>query len=252
MKVAYKRSTRGALIVAATAVALFFLWRSHGEMAPMPASQPVGQGTPALAPGSPQIAANSPSPAPSLVEELADDDYEDNPIGDVLHRILANDRQLDAFMYYHNRPLLDDASAAKFHELLSDPATFAAVKHDLLYPEETRAEEAGNIKRLMKIDYLRDALEWKENPRRGELVALVSEIILTDNYPAEMTMDMRVSLSGNKMELYQLLYEIAPDQASAALLASRGTRLEPMIAHIASSTEARKRFEAGLPTEVPL
>ena len=248
MKVSYSSSTRAALVVAAGAVGLFFLWRSRGEAPSIPHA--AGTSAPATAAAAPQGAAGALPAGPQLADEASADEYEDNPIGDILHRILANDRQLDAFMYYHHRPLLDPAAIVKFHELLSDQATFAAVKHDLLYPEETKVDQAGNIKRLMKIDYLRDALEWKENPRRDELIGLVSEIILTDNYPAGMGMDMRLSLSGNKMELYALLSEIAPDRASAALQAAKGTRLEAMVAYIASSIQERKQLEARLETEV--
>jgi hypothetical protein len=127
---------------------------------------------------------------------------------------------------------------------------FASVKHDLLYPEETKVDLAGNIKRLMKIDYLREALEWKENPERATLIALVSELILTDNFPPGMAMDMRLSLSGNKRELYELLYEMAPDRARAALQASKGTRLEKLIAYIDDSLQRRRALEASLENEV--
>ena len=102
----------------------------------------------------------------------------------------------------------------------------------------------------MKIDYLREALEWAENPQRAELIALVEEMLLTDNYPPGMGMDMRVSLSGNKMELYELLSDVAPDQAAALLQSTKGTRLEPLLAYIANSLEVRKQIEANLETEV--
>jgi hypothetical protein len=183
-------------------------------------------------------------------EPPVSDDYDDNPLANVLRPLLANDVQLDTFMYFHNRPLRDAATNERYHEFMSDPAMFANVKHDLLYPEETKVSQGASIKRLMKIDYLREALEWKENPRRAELIALVEELILTDNYPEGMGMDMRLSLSGNKMELYELLYDVAPDRALAVLEASKGTRLEAMIAWIANSLQTRRQIEASLETEV--
>lgn len=186
----------------------------------------------------------------AMRQELELAAHEDNPLGDVLQRVLSNDRPLAAFKYYHHRPLLDEASKARYHTLLSDPAVFASVKHDLLYPEETKVDLAGNIKRLMKIDYLREALEWKENPERATLIALVAELILTDNLPPGMAMDMRLSLSGNKRELYELLYEIAPDRARATLQAAQGTRLQKLIAYIDNSLQVRRDLEANLENQV--
>jgi len=191
------------------------------------------------------------SPAPATEPEAATDeepkpgdDYYDNPLAEALLRVLAKDPQLKAFKYYHHRPLLDEGSLAKYHAMLSDPAVFAIVKHDLLYPAETKVDQESEFKRLMKIDYLREAAEWKENPRRDELIGLITSAILTDNYPPGMGMDMRLSLSGNKRELFALLEDVAPDQAGEILAASRGTRLEPLIAYVSESVARSKRLEA--------
>jgi len=251
MKVSFGRRTLAALVFAAGTAAVFFWWSSRGHVAE-PLSSAPGK---AHTNNRQQVALNSPSVAanaePSNAEESPpSDDYDDNPMANVLRPILANDVQLDTFMYYHNRPLLDEASKAHYHEFLSDPAMLAVVKHDLLYPEETKVDAAGNIKRLMKIDYLREAVEWQENPARGEIISQVADMLQTDNYPAGMGMDMRLSLSGNKMELYELLSDVAPDQAAALLQSSKGTRLEPLLAYIANSLQVRKQIEANLETEV--
>jgi hypothetical protein len=255
MKVSYGRGILAALVVAAGAVAVLFWWRHGGAAATQSSTRgnaPARAHAPDLAalraPSSTKQGAEPTNATPD--EPPVSDDYDDNPLANVLRPLLANDVQLDTFMYYHNRPLLDAASNVRYHEFLSDPAMFSNVKHDLLYPEETKVSQGASIKRLMKIDYLREALEWKENPQRAELIALVEELILTDNYPAGMTMDMRLSLSGNKMELYELLSDVAPDRALAVLEASKGTRLEEMLAWIANSLQTRRQIEASLETEV--
>jgi hypothetical protein len=178
------------------------------------------------------------------------DPYGENPLGDVMHRVVDNDQQLHAFKAFYDRPLLDEDSLKQYHALLSDPATLAAVEHDLLYPEEAKADQASSIKRLMKIDYLHEALDWKDNPQHALVVGVVNNVILTDNYPPDMGMDMRISLSGNKQELFQLLDEYEPAKAKALLQASKGTRLEPMVAWIATSNETRKQLERKLDNQV--
>jgi hypothetical protein len=262
MKLSNHKGAGAALFVAAGGL-LFFAWhgnRPAAEALPLEPTAVVVHGA-AQRPrrfteiprDQPPGAANQGDPqAPAQDDETTSDDYEDNSMGDILHTILVNDKRLDTYMYYHNRPLLDEESRVQYHQILSDPTMFASVKEDLLYPEEKKESPAGNIKRLMKIDYLRDALEWKENPNRETILALITEMILTDNYPAGMTMDMRISLSGNKMELYELLSQEAPDSAAALLSSAKGTRLEAMLAFIADSLETRKQLERNLENQVTL
>ncbi len=255
MKVSFGRGTLAAAVVVVGAAAVVY-WLSPRDHAEPLSANPEAAPTRAHLPR--QIAQHSAAPAVEGAEpananpdeQPVSDDFDDNPMANVLRPILANDVQLDTFMYYHNRPLLDEASNEHYHEFLADPAMLAAVKHDLLYPEETKVDAAGNIKRLMKIDYLREAVEWQENPNRGEIISQVADMLLTDNYPAGMGMDMRLSLSGNKMELYELLSEVAPDRATALLQASKGTRLEELVAYIANSLQVRRQIEATLETEV--
>src|SRR5882724_4079223 len=203
MKVSFGRRTLAALVFVAGAVAVLFWWSNRGQ-----AVEPLSSTSENARETHTQQIARTPEPLagdPSNGDgSPPSDDYDDNPMANILRPLLANDVQLDTFMYYHNRPLLDEASTVRYHEFLSDPAMLAAVKHDLLYPEETKVDAAGNIKRLMKIDYLHEAVEWQENPARGEIISQVGDMLLTDNYPAGMGMDMRLSLSGNKMELYEL------------------------------------------------
>ena len=251
MKISHRRSIQTALVVTAGAVAVCFLGRSRGDAVPSSAPAPARTSAPAQAvQASSSSASRDVAPGHSPVALAEPDDYEGHPLADVLHQVLASDHQLDTFMYYYNRPLLDDEAKLQYHALLSDPAVFASIEHDLLYPEESKADQAGSIKRLMKIDYLREALEWKGNPMRAELIALVSEMILTDVYTPGMAMDMRLSLSGDKMELYELLDQVAPDQAQALLQASRGTRLERLIAYINNNIEDRKQLVANAQNQV--
>jgi hypothetical protein len=259
MKVSFGRRTRAVLFVVAGALVIVVLsFRSRGpasEAGPAKASPLADRSSlPAL----PQVPAPAVPTVESPEEEVVElprgtplnDDYDDNPMAEVLRPILASDRHLKVFRHYYNRPLLGEADREKYRKLLSDVSTFAEVKHDLLYPEETTVDQAGNIKRLMKIDYLRAALEWKDNPMREQLLATIEEVILTDNYPPGMGMDMRLSLSGNKKELYELLVEFAPDRASAVLAASRGTRLEGMVAFFDKSLQERQANEAASGAEV--
>ncbi len=246
MKVSYRRGLSIALAAAAGAAVAVWAWRTSEPAQPV--TEAAGAATPAASPDHTRSATQPPMFAGTMPPDV--DPYGENPIGDVMHRVVDNDQQLHTFKAFYDRPLLDEDSLKQYHALLSDPATLAAVEHDLLYPEETKADQASSIKRLMKIDYLHEALDWKDNPQHALVVGTVTNVILTDNYPPDMGMDMRVSLSGNKQELFQLLDQYEPTQAQAVLQASKGTRLEAMVAWIAKSNETRKQLESKLENQV--
>lgn len=240
--------------------ALIFLGRYHGsEPAPLAgAAGAAGNGheaRPFSALSSPRVwaapfgSAQSADPE-EMGDELAQDenaagsqDYEDSPMGDILRDILKEDPSLASFRYFYDRPLLDAESRSQYEKLLSDKAMFAETSHDLLYPEERTEDLRGNVKRLMKIDYLRSALEWEENPERRALLSTIESTILTDNLPKGMGDDMKISLAGNKMELYALLYDLAPEHAMAVTEQSRGTRVEQLVQYIAESIALRRQKE---------
>jgi hypothetical protein len=250
MKLSFGRVSAAAAVVVGLVVVFMMSRGEDADEAPPAAAARAAAPPPATAHGG---AFKTAVPEPLLAaggDPARPDDYEDHPLADVMHKILANDHQLNMFMYYYNRPLLDEADREKYHQLLSDRSVYAGVEHDLLYPEETKADQASNIKRLMKIDFVREALEWKDNPQRGELIAMVKDMLLTDNYPPAMGMDMRLSLSGNKMELYEMLDDMVPDQAAAALKASRGTRLEKMFDYFVTHIEAGKQIQASAESQV--
>lgn len=246
MKVSFGWRLSIALAAAAGVAIAVWAWRTSEPTQPVTAT--AGAATPAPSPDHAPSATHPPMFAGTMPPDV--DPYGENPLGDVMHRVVDNDQQLHAFKAFYDRPLLDEDSLKQYHALLSDPATLAAVEHDLLYPEETKADQASSIKRLMKIDYLHEALDWKDNPQHALVVGVVTNVILTDNYPPAMGMDMRMSLSGNKQELFQLLDEYEPAKAKALLETSKGTRLEAMVAWIANSNETRKQLESKLENQV--
>ncbi|HEX3760961.1 MAG TPA: hypothetical protein VHW23_19840 [Kofleriaceae bacterium] len=234
--------------MAAGALVVGWLWRT-GPAPQVGTANTPGEATPVADPRT-RSALAAVKPAQPGTQLPADDPYAENPLGDVMHRVVDNDDQLRKFKAFYDRPLLDAESRKQYQAMLSDPATLAAVERDLLYPEDVVADQASSIKRLMKIDYLHEAMDWKENPQHDLVVRVVTETIVTDNFPADMGMDMRASLSGNKQELFQLLDEYEPAKAQAALQAAKGTRLEAMMTWIAQSNEKRKQLEANLDNQV--
>jgi hypothetical protein len=180
-----------------------------------------------------------------LAEVVTSEDYQGS-LEQLKKSIHKEDERLALFSYYHERVLPDSVSRERFHELLSDSGMLAHVQRGLLFPGEKRETLRGNIKRLMQIDYLRDALSWKENPRREQILSAVKDMILEDNFLPEYGEDMRVSLAANKMELYELLYAQDPKRAEALVTEARGSRLEALMTHLAERNQRLVAQEGAL------
>ncbi|MDC3962711.1 hypothetical protein [Polyangium jinanense] len=206
-----------------------------------------------VAPTAPRLSLEAPAETATQDEEPAtpsSDEWDDNPLGDLLRNIVDKDKNVGTFLYYYEHVLLDRESRKQYEKLLSDQTMYAEVKQGLLHPGETRETLQGNMTRMVKIDYLREALVWGENPSHEALLDTIEQILLADNFTEEMGTDMRLSIATNKMELYALLFDHAPERAAGVVQAAKGTRLEALIDFIANSIAQRRKNELSLATEV--
>jgi hypothetical protein len=165
----------------------------------------------------------------------------DEASNDLVRDATAEDSAVAEIAYYRHHVLLDEHGKASYRAFLSDPAMLEKVKDDLLFPEEVRETLVGNTKRLIEIDYLHDALAWSENPNREEIVDTIADVILADNFRDELGMDMRISLAGNKRELYALLHEFARDRTASLVDEARGSRVQSLVEYLAEDVPARAK-----------
>jgi hypothetical protein len=154
-------------------------------------------------------------------------------------KIFKSDPKLAQFDYFREHVLLDSVSREDYRKLLADKEMLEQTRKDLLHPTDAKESMSGNVKRLMKIDYLREALSWKEHPGRGELMGLVENIILEDSFTSQMDPTIKRSLAATKMELYQILSDQDPARALALVEKAEGTRLEKMLQYFAESNQLR-------------
>lgn len=179
-------------------------------------------------------------------QELEPDDEYDQ--SEVMRAVLGGDSMLSEFWGYHKQVLKDEEQREGYRALLSNPTMLAKVREDLRSPGETDQAFQRNLKQLIEIDYLREALDWEDNPRREEILGLIEELILEDTFGQGRDTGMRYSLATVKRELYELLHDHDPARARGVVEASRGSRLEELIAFIAGDLERRhqKALEVGL------
>lgn len=184
-------------------------------------------------------------------QELEPDDEYDQ--SEVMRAVLGGESMLAKFWGHHKQVLKDEEQREGYRAFLSNPAMLAKVREDLRSPGETGQAFQRNLKQLIEIDYLREALAWEDNPRREEILGLIEELILEDTFGQGRDTGMRYSLATAKRELYELLHDHDAARARGVVEASRGSRLEGLIAFIAADLERRhqKALEVGLYPWIP-
>lgn len=161
-------------------------------------------------------------------------------------RLFKTDPELAQFDAFREQVLQDAESKAEYHKLLSDKELMQRMHDDLLHPKYERDTMETNVKRLMQIDYLREALAWKDNPSRSELVSLVSSIVKDDSFTSSMQADVKRSLAATKMELFQILSGHDPALIADMVRAAQGTRLEAMMRYFEETNRNRIAKEREL------
>ena len=78
------------------------------------------------------------------------------------------------------------------------------------------------------IDFLEEAVIWKDNPIRENVALAISDVILSETF-LSATHDARRQLVGDKIELFTILTEQTSEKAVQLLSKVQGTKLEPIL-----------------------
>jgi hypothetical protein len=161
-------------------------------------------------------------------------------------KIFKTEPELARFDYFREHILLDASGRKDYEALLADPRMYEQLRRTL--GSSTEAEESleSSIKRLMRIDYLREALAWRQNPAREQLVATVEGILLERSFSPELSLHARRSMAATRMELYEIFADQEPERASALVEAAKGTSLEKLLQFIAAHNQRRLVKEQAL------
>lgn len=152
---------------------------------------------------------------------------------------------LARFAYFQQHVLLDAQGKQRYHGLLADAGFFRGIRQDLRFPQELRASHKGQIRRLMGIDAIREALAWTDNPQRPSVLGLVEEILLADNIRPDLPLDLRQSLAANKLELFEILQSEEPARAAYVVERSRNTNQEALIDYVVEQVRLGHEYVAA-------
>jgi hypothetical protein len=158
-----------------------------------------------------------------------------------LQRAQENNAALGRFHTLRGKALRTSEEQQRYLDMLSDPAMLAAARGNLLaalHGGETTQE--AELERVMQIRYLSSALTWEGNPQREQVLTAMIELVLAE-LPAGLPPEIRGSLLGDKMELFQYLVMNNPALADELMARVSGTRLEPVL------LAARRMIEPASP-----
>jgi hypothetical protein len=246
-----KKATKNMLVIVGLGVLGFTVMRLAQEEAP---EAPVREATAPVPPAPvkqasvpPSEAQARPAPLPQPPELLAAPEEipgEEGEHGEfttntdlMKQKLFKTEPKLAQFDYFREHVLIDSNGRKDYQALLADRTMHEQTRHALLHPKNAENSMPANVERLMRIDYLREALSWKENPERPQLLSEVERIILEDTFGAEMAPDAKRSLAATKFELFELLYRQEPKRALALADSARGTRLEKLLEYVATRSQ---------------
>lgn len=169
---------------------------------------------------------------------------------EIIASILKKDEKLARFRNFHNRVLLDGPTREEYRKVLSDPEIMNAMAEGLMDPGKGPAEPEEQYRRLMQIDYFKAALNWKDNPKRGEVLALTGKVIGHDNFASEQPKDRREMLAGGKMEMFRMMYEEDAAKTGELVASAKGSRMEPLVGWMAEENARRMKKEEEIRKEM--
>lgn len=240
------------LIGALALAAAFVFWLLLPAPSPVPPSAPpvAAVPTPLLVPAS----ATVPTPRPVQVQgatilvstPLAPASGEvpaaiarpGSPLDAVRQRVMASNPELAQFRHLQRKVLRKGDEQTSLQSLFKNREVIDAAKADLLATGERTFSEDAQFRRLYQVEFLGSALEWKDNPERSALLNDVEELLRADNLNPEMELELRRSLSGDKVELFMILLHSDRARAESMLQGLHGSRLGALLEH------ARTRYDA--------
>jgi len=227
-------------MVLAAGVILIWTWgygplQKVQEQAPAPTSQKALEREGNRAPPERQREAHLPAPAPALQPHtpgaaealpalvLGSSDY-------IRKKVLEANKDLADYKFFEQKVLRTQAETQVFQSMLTSAERLSRAFQSLASPGETEFSKEAELARMYQVDYLEQALRWKENPTQEKVLEVAERIILADNLSPGLPIELRRSLAGDKLELFKVLQEIAPDRAQSIVERARGQRVEKILA----------------------
>ncbi len=136
--------------------------------------------------------------------------------------------RLSHFEKLKGKVLLSPQESIERERILSDWRTLDWISSSLINP----LSDMDLKSRLLMVDFLEGAITWEENPIRDEAVAFIKSVIFSGSY-RRADKEIRLQLIGDKIELFTILSQEFPEEASELSAKVSGTKLESILKYAA-------------------
>jgi len=130
--------------------------------------------------------------------------------------------RLKRFEVFRSKVLLKEGEATEKQRLLAHMKTVQWIEAQLSTSPGSGKDALGD--RMTMIDFLEEALAWKDNQIRRDIVDSVERTLKANNLQSG-SKETRRMLAGDKIELFAVLSEQAPERAKTVLETTHDTQL---------------------------
>lgn len=156
-------------------------------------------------------------------------DSDEGSLDGSIQRMLERNPELAKFYELRRKALRSSAEQQQYLDMMASPEILAGAKDNLLAAlHGTEITQEGEMERVMHVRYLSSALTWEDNPQRDQVIASINEVLLAE-LPSGLPSDLRGSVLGDKVELYQYLLLTNPDIADEIMARAKNTKLENVL-----------------------
>jgi hypothetical protein len=141
--------------------------------------------------------------------------------------------QLDDYRPLKEKAVVTELEQRALHALLADPARLEAAAAVLGGEAEEAHTPKTRLMRMDAVDFLAEAIAWRENPSRPLALAMARAAVLDENHHRVTSTWLKLDFVGDKLELIEVLRTEDPDslQTIATQATAHGSKNKAVLAH---------------------
>lgn len=167
------------------------------------------------------VIASEPKPV-EILQALPAKQVADSPTPASKEKPEPYKERLKRFDSFRSKVLLKDGDAMEKQRLIAHVKTIHWIESQLSNTPENGKEALGD--RLDMIDFLEEALAWKDNPARSDAIDSIERTLRVNNLQSG-SKETKQMLAGDKMELFAILAQEEPGRAKLLLERTKDKQL---------------------------
>ena len=152
-------------------------------------------------------------------------------LDEIFEEVLSEDPMLRSFHLLREKVIRTAKEKSDYQSMLADKALLTESYNELSAAYINKNLDQGEeLRRLMRIQYLNAALDWRDNPSRSIALDAIRQLLLAQFSSSDDRSAVAYgSLLGDKFDLFQHLMLSDPQEAERLLAQAKGTSSEKIL-----------------------